>query len=108
MSKLGHMSIQPELRIPPLTLATRLRMAREWRHLEQGDIAKELGIGRSTVSNYEREATVPGKLVLNAWAVVCDVDVEWLKTGDLASGGDGGGSSSRSGGGHIVNLRNTD
>lgn len=67
--------------IPPSTLQGRLRDAREWRGIEQSDLAKELGIGRSTVSNYERGVTVPGKLVVNAWAVVCDVDVEWLKTG---------------------------
>lgn len=99
------MSIQPELRIPPLTLATRLRLAREWRHLDQADVAQELGVSRATVSNYEREATVPGKLVLNAWAVVCDVDVEWLKTGSMPGdvGHDGGGSS-----GEVTKLRASD
>lgn len=99
------MTIQPELRIPPLTLATRLRLAREWRNLDQTDIAQELGVSRATVSNYERSATHPGKLVLNAWAVVCDVDVEWLKTGATPgnAGHDGGG-----GAGEVVNLRTSD
>lgn len=83
-----------ERRVPPSTLRNRLRDAREWRGLEQSDIARELGIGRSTVSNYERGVTEPGKLVVNAWAVVCDVDVEWLKTGqeqEDAPGPDTGG-----------------
>lgn len=75
----------PGQRIPPSTLQNRLRDAREWRGLEQADLAAELGIGRSTVSNYERGITPPGKLVVNAWAVACDVDVEWLKTGTEAA-----------------------
>jgi transcriptional regulator with XRE-family HTH domain len=69
--------------VPPVTLAHRLRIAREWRDLEQVDIARELGVSRATVSNYERGVTSPGKLVVNAWAVVTDVDVEWLKNDDF-------------------------
>jgi transcriptional regulator with XRE-family HTH domain len=76
------MTIAPQARkVPPITLTTRLRLAREWRELEQQEIADELGISRATVSNYETGKTSPGKLQINAWAVVCDVDVEWLKTG---------------------------
>jgi transcriptional regulator with XRE-family HTH domain len=87
------MTILPaEGKVPPITLQTRLRIAREWRDLEQADIARELGISRATVSNYERGVTAPGKLVINAWAVVCDVDVSWLKNDDAPAGGpDGGG-----------------
>lgn len=76
------MSTQPmHSRTPEFQLKDRLRLARELNNFEQADIAAELGISRATVSNYERGATMPGKLVINAWAVVCDVDVEWLKTG---------------------------
>ncbi|MEJ1195051.1 helix-turn-helix domain-containing protein [Pseudarthrobacter sp. CCNWLW207] len=76
------MSTQPmHSRVPEFQLKDRLRLARELKGLEQIDIAGELGISRATVSNYERGNTMPGKLVVNAWAVVCDVDVEWLKTG---------------------------
>jgi transcriptional regulator with XRE-family HTH domain len=73
----------PRPDIPPSTLGNRLRDSREWRGLEQAQMAEELGIGRSTVSNYERGITPATKLVINAWAVVCQVDVEWLKTGDI-------------------------
>ena len=76
--------------IPPSSLQSRLRDSREWRGLEQADLARELGVGRSTVSNYERGVTEPGKLVINAWAVVCNIDVEWLKTGTVASPSGGG------------------
>lgn len=79
----------PEARnIPPITIATRLRLAREWRELDQQQIADELGISRATVSNYETGKTKPGKMALNAWAVVVDVDVDWLKTGVETTGPD--------------------
>ncbi|PYY34220.1 XRE family transcriptional regulator [Curtobacterium sp. MCJR17_055] len=77
------MTILPATRkVPPVTLAHRLRIAREWRDLEQADIARELGISRATVSNYERGVTTPGKLAVNAWAVVTDVEVDWLREDD--------------------------
>lgn len=69
-------------KVPPITLAHRLRIAREWRGMEQADVARELGISRPTVSNYERGVTAPGKLVINAWAVATDVDVDWLRYDD--------------------------
>ena len=78
--------------IPPSTLRGRLRDAREWRGLEQIDLARELGVGRSTISNYERGVTEPSKLVVNAWAVVCRVDVEWLKAGTVPAGNGGPGN----------------
>lgn len=58
-------------------------------------LASEIGISRATVSNYETGKTSPGKLELNAWAVVCDVDVEWLKTGvePIVTPDDGGSSA---------------
>lgn len=95
-------------RVPEFQLRDRLRLARELQGLEQIEIAGELGISRATVSNYERGVTSPGKLVLNAWAVVCEVDVEWLKTGAAPTGPDGGGESGHGGGGKLMNLRTTD
>ncbi|MHA7275338.1 helix-turn-helix domain-containing protein [Arthrobacter sp. Hz1] len=76
------MSTQPaHTRVPRFELKDRLRLAREVAGLEQIDVAEALDMSRATVSNYERAVTTPGKLVINAWAVTCDVDVEWLKTG---------------------------
>ncbi len=76
------MSIQPlHSRAPRFELKDRLRLAREIANLEQVEIADEVDVSRATISNYERGITKPGKLVINAWAVTCDVDVEWLKTG---------------------------
>lgn len=72
-------------RIPPSTLGLRLQQSREWRELNQLDLAAVLDVSRATVSNYERGVSTPSKLQVNAWAVACDVDVEWLKTGALSS-----------------------
>lgn len=77
-------------RVPPITLGTRLRIAREWRGLSQDDLATVLGKTRQTISNYEREFTPIGKLELNAWAVTTDTDVDWLKTGVTTPLTDGG------------------
>lgn len=71
-----------EVRIPPRTLGMRLRDSREFAGLDQYALAEALDVGRATISNYERGVTKPNRLQINAWAVTCDVDVEWLKTGD--------------------------
>ena len=92
MSKLGHMTVAMGIdmkRVPPSTLQSRLRDARVWRGYTQQDLASELGVGRSTVANYETGVSEPKKLVINAWAVFCDVDVEWLKNGFVPTTNDG-------------------
>lgn len=82
------MSIAPEMNTrhrPQFGLTHRLVRAREVAGLEQIDIAEALDVSRATISNYERGVTRPSKLQLNAWAVTCDVDADWLKEGDSAS-----------------------
>lgn len=71
------------MNIPPSTLANRLRDARTWRRLTQDDIATILGIARTSVSKYEQGVTTPNRLVMLAWAVACDVDAQWLQTGEM-------------------------
>ena len=89
----------PSLRIPPSTLGLRLQQAREWRGLNQLDLADALDVGRSTISNYERGVSVPSKLQINAWAATCDVEADWLKTGEIPDEfpGDGGTTGEDSG-----------
>ena len=67
--------------VPRFTLGHRLALARENAGMEQSEIADVIGTSRATVSNYERGVSIPGKLVINAWAVTTNVPVEWLKTG---------------------------
>lgn len=87
---------QHGLRIPPSTLGSRLRDARTWRRLEQTQLAEALDVSRATISNYENGVTKPSKLQVAAWAVVCDVDVDWLRTGQTEE------APTPKGGGHVL------
>ncbi len=79
------------------SIGDRLRTARERRTgMDQGQFADHIGVSRGTVSNYERDKLPGGprqRLVLNAWAMACDVSRQWLETGIAPTdngGGDGG------------------
>jgi len=65
MSKLQHMTYERGL-IPPIQVHHRLRIAREWANLEQGELAERIGISRNSVSAAERGVTRPRKITLNA------------------------------------------
>lgn len=64
--------------VPKWTLADRLRKARLHAGLEQAELAREIGIGRSTIVNYEAGRTRPSRPVLVSWAMRCGVSFEWL------------------------------
>ena len=68
-------------RIPPSTLGSRLRDARNWRRLDQTELAEALDVSRASISNYENGVSIPSKLQVAAWAVATDTDVDWLRTG---------------------------
>lgn len=68
--------------IPQWTLADRLRKARLHAGLEQAELAAEIGIGRSTIVNYESGKTEPSRPVLLAWSLRCGVSYEWLSEMD--------------------------
>jgi transcriptional regulator with XRE-family HTH domain len=74
--------------VPEWTLADRLRKARLHAGLEQADLAREIGIGRSTIVNYEAGKTEPSRPVLLSWALRCGVSFEWLaETAPFPRGG---------------------
>lgn len=68
-------------RVPPIELRHRLRIAREYAGYEQGELAEVIGVGRNTISNAEKGARHPRKIVVNAWAMACGVPAVWLETG---------------------------
>ena len=81
--------------IPEWTIADRMRKAREVRGLTQAELAKEIGVVRSTVARTEQGISTPRKPLISAWALATSVDRHWLETGktpaEHAGGGDGGG-----------------
>jgi transcriptional regulator with XRE-family HTH domain len=65
-------------RVPQWTLGDRMRKARESAGLKQTEMAEEIGIGRSSIINYESDKATPPRPVLVAWALRCSVPYEWL------------------------------
>ena len=85
----GRMSEQPtEVAVPRWTLADRLRKARLYARLEQSELARDIGIARSSIVNYETGRTSPSRPVLLSWALRCRVPVEWLAHGEPGSRGE--------------------
>ena len=74
--------------VPQWTLGDRLRKAREHAGLKQAELAGEIGIGRSSIVNYEMDRAEPSRPVLLAWAMRTGVSYEWL-TGEPAFRGRG-------------------
>ena len=77
-----HMTMDVHgVQVPVFGLTDRLRKAREVAHLDQGELATEIGVARTTIGNYEAGRVKPRKIVLKAWALRCGVPLEWLETG---------------------------
>ncbi len=68
--------------IPEFDITDRLRKAREIAGLTQQQLATEMGVAKTTVSNYEAGATTNHRtIVLNAWSAATGVPVAWLRWG---------------------------
>jgi transcriptional regulator with XRE-family HTH domain len=66
---------------PPILVHHRLRIAREYAGLEQEELARLIGISRTTVGNAEKARVKPRRITLNAWALACGVPVGWIING---------------------------
>ena len=66
------MSIALTGAVPQITLAHRLRIAREFAGLDQSELADRAEIGRTTVVNYELGYRTPRRLYLRAIWLVAD------------------------------------
>lgn len=74
--------------VPEITVGHRIRIAREYAGLDQGELAGRAGISRGTIVNYENGTTTHMKpLYLRQIAMVTGVDAEWLASGVPSSGG---------------------
>ena len=80
--------------VPQWTLADRIRKARDFAGLDQGDLAAVTGLSRQTLSNYEHGKTRASKASLKLIAMATGVDRYWLLTGH-ASGPDGTGDQQK-------------
>jgi DNA-binding XRE family transcriptional regulator len=72
------MTEMPAGDVPQWTLGDRMRKAREHAGLKQSELAKEIGIGRTSVVSYESGRKTPSRPVLLSWAMRCGVDHGWL------------------------------
>lgn len=69
--------------IPKLELRHRLQLSREAAgyNRKAEEFAKELGVVRQTISNYENGHTTPDKTTLIAWSSLTNVPLWWLTDG---------------------------
>lgn len=84
MCNVEHMNMRQQAAgiIPPITLAMRLRIAREYAGLDQGELSERTQLARNTVSRAERGTTAPNRTTVIIWAMACGVDAHWLLTGE--------------------------
>lgn len=75
------------VRVSPLDLpenerkkefGSRLKMMRELRGLTQTEVAKQLGVHKSSLSNWEAGRLEPSQRALITLSVILNVSVEWL------------------------------
>ncbi len=64
------------------TFGDRLAAAREAAGLKPGDLAKRIGVKKSTLSNWEGDLSEPRANRLSMMAGILNVSVGWLLTGD--------------------------
>lgn len=65
-----------------LTLADRIKQARELTGISRAELARKIGVARSAAAQWEQEdGTSPSVANLAKIAVITDVAFEWLATG---------------------------
>ena len=83
------MDVSPQWGIPEWTVSDRLRKAREFAGIDQFELARRAGLGRNTISNYERGAVTPRRANMLAWAMATGVPIAWLENGETPQSGGG-------------------
>lgn len=67
---------------PAFTLGDRLAKARKHAGIGSQEMADRLGVGRSSISNYEAGRTAPPLHVVLDWSKETDVPLSWLIAAD--------------------------
>lgn len=76
----AHDTIAEQLRFG---LGDRLAKSLHVAGITSNDMADELEVSRTTISNYLNDRTHPKRLYLRMWALKTGVPIEWLETGQL-------------------------
>lgn len=73
------MAAKPE---PEFEMRHRMSLALEYGSVEISEMARELGVSRTTISNYLHGRTRPRRGDLITWALKCGVPFAWLVKGE--------------------------
>jgi DNA-binding XRE family transcriptional regulator len=90
--------------VPEFDINDRLRKAREVTGLSQAEMAREIGVARTSVVTYETGHKQPTRPVVRAWAFRTGVPYEWICHGDELPCGQPPGSRLRTSEGDGVPL----
>lgn len=73
--------------VPEFTIADRVRKAREYAGMQQGELADKAGMARSGIARIESgKGGAPRRSSLIAIAFATGVDLTWLETGETPTG----------------------
>jgi transcriptional regulator with XRE-family HTH domain len=75
------MATPESITTPQFHLGDRLRKALDHSSTSVQAMADELGVSRTTVSNYMALRTSPNRATLRVWALRCGVPFDWLAHG---------------------------
>jgi transcriptional regulator with XRE-family HTH domain len=68
---------------PEFEMRHRMGLALEYGSVSVNEMARELGISRTTISNYLHGRTQPRRGDLIAWAMRCGVPFDWLVENEM-------------------------
>jgi DNA-binding transcriptional regulator YiaG len=69
--------------VPQFEMRHRMELALEYGNISVSEIAAELGMSRTTISNWLHGRTEPRRRDLIVWALTCGVPLEWIIDGTV-------------------------
>lgn len=87
-----------------MTFGARLKNARNSKKLTQQQVAGTLGLNFTTISKYENDKSQPDNEILQRMAVLYDVSIDWLLTGETGGTASAGGRAKMFIGGEVEEL----
>lgn len=76
-----------------MTFGARLKSARNSKGFTQHQVADTLGLNFTTISKYENDKSQPDNETLHRMAVLYDVSIDWLLTGEPGGASTAGGKA---------------